>query len=257
MKISIHTFLRSWQLLSWWRHPPPHGLRRFIVVFKRAQNWILSQWNPFQPCFFKIHFNIIITSTPRSPEWSLPFSYVCRAAGLSVWYRGTIELGETSSPCANCFELFWLMALSGASALPEPSSDNWKWPTDSTCHNSETRFCGMWMFVTCIGCMGMWMMTWKRLRINGLEVFLYLTECFRLTGLEVFLYLPECFRLTIQPTDPPLRHATDWLPSKPTHLDVVASLRRWYSHDKGIPSHTNLWITDSRLKCRQFGLRDK
>jgi hypothetical protein len=29
----------------------------------------------FPPYFLKIHSNIILPSTPRSPEWSLPFRY--------------------------------------------------------------------------------------------------------------------------------------------------------------------------------------
>jgi len=39
---------------------------------------ILSQMNPFHiptPCFINIHFTIILSSTPRSPKWSLPFRF--------------------------------------------------------------------------------------------------------------------------------------------------------------------------------------
>jgi hypothetical protein len=56
------------------KFPVFYGTRRFITVFTRARHWPLSSARLIQytPQFPDIHFNIILPSTPRSSEWSLP-----------------------------------------------------------------------------------------------------------------------------------------------------------------------------------------
>jgi hypothetical protein len=54
---------------------------------------------------------------------------------------GVTEVEDLISPMFDLFELLGLMAVSGASALPELSSQNWKWRTgglgDSPCGDSR------------------------------------------------------------------------------------------------------------------------
>jgi len=38
----------------------------------------LIQKNPVLTCFFRIHFCVILSSTPRSPNWSLPIMGLSR-----------------------------------------------------------------------------------------------------------------------------------------------------------------------------------
>jgi hypothetical protein len=62
------------------KFPAFYRTRRFINVFTAARHWalVLSQMNPvhtFPPYSSKIHSNIILPSTPRSSEWSLPFRF--------------------------------------------------------------------------------------------------------------------------------------------------------------------------------------
>jgi hypothetical protein len=55
-----------------------HLFKKFLVSHKSPQFVpILSQMSPFHTLLFyfsKINFNIILSSLPRSSEWSLPFS---------------------------------------------------------------------------------------------------------------------------------------------------------------------------------------
>jgi hypothetical protein len=50
---------------------------------------ILSQTDPvhkFPPSFPKIHFNIIYTSTPKSPAWSLPFVFPIKKKFVRIYH---------------------------------------------------------------------------------------------------------------------------------------------------------------------------
>jgi hypothetical protein len=60
--------------------PTFYGTPRFITVFTTARLWSLSwatwiQSTPSPLYFPKIYSNIILPSTPRSSEWSLPFRF--------------------------------------------------------------------------------------------------------------------------------------------------------------------------------------
>jgi len=50
-----------------------YGTWSFITVFTTVHQWSIPSCSP--PCFPEIHSNIILLSTPRSTEWSLPFMY--------------------------------------------------------------------------------------------------------------------------------------------------------------------------------------
>jgi len=52
------------------------GTRRFITVFSRSRQW--RQMNPVHnltPYSYKMHLNILIPSTLRTPKLSLPFKF--------------------------------------------------------------------------------------------------------------------------------------------------------------------------------------
>jgi len=60
------------------KFPAFYGTLRFSTVFTRALNFTLSHVDlVYIPtsCFFKIHLNIILPSTPTSPKWSPTYSF--------------------------------------------------------------------------------------------------------------------------------------------------------------------------------------
>jgi len=61
------------------KYPPFIEPKVHYRIHKNAPpDRILSQVNPvhtFTPYLCKIHFNIILPSTPKSPKWLLPFRF--------------------------------------------------------------------------------------------------------------------------------------------------------------------------------------
>jgi hypothetical protein len=121
------SFLRSQQyaqVVS--KLPVFYGTRWFITVFIRSRHQSLSwpRWIQSiapKPYFPKIYFNIILPSTPRSSEWSLPFrlskenalrlSYLTRPVELNSFIR--VVWSEHAHGAVQCTEAIVLRLHSG------------------------------------------------------------------------------------------------------------------------------------------------
>jgi hypothetical protein len=62
------------------KFPKFYGTRRFFTVFTEARHWAPYEARRIQstsshPISLKIHSYIILSSTPRSPKWSLSFRF--------------------------------------------------------------------------------------------------------------------------------------------------------------------------------------
>jgi hypothetical protein len=84
--------------------PAFYGTRRFIIVFTKARYWSLSCASWIQSTtFHPIYCIIILLSTPRSSEWSLPFRISDRNFACISHL--------THSCCMPCLILLYLVTL--------------------------------------------------------------------------------------------------------------------------------------------------
>jgi hypothetical protein len=60
----------------------PNATRKFIPVFTRVRFWspILSQMNPVHTVPFYLHFNVMLTSTPKSHSFRFPYQNFVRTS---------------------------------------------------------------------------------------------------------------------------------------------------------------------------------